>query len=103
MDYTTLCYIQTGLQDYSLEHIRHLWLIRDNNYFIFGDKTMKINVLFTTKDWIIRQAPIRQANLWNRTSPKLDCDSEPVYFKPHLKSFYMQTYIDLQTSDTQAN
>ena len=89
MDYTTLCYIQSGLQDYSPEHIRHLWLIRDNNNFILRDKTMKIDVPFTTKDWIIRQAPIRQANLWNRTSPKLHCDSETVYFKPHLKLFYM--------------
>ena len=63
---------------------------------------MKIDVPFTSKEWIYRQGPTRHANLWNKTAPKLDCDTEPVYFKPHVKSYYMQNYIDLQTTETQS-
>ena len=57
---------------------------------------MKIETTFTTKDWIIRLAPTRQANLWNRISKELDCQLEPVYFKPHLKALYMRMYMDNQ-------
>ena len=97
MEYTTLSYIQTGLHECSPDHIRQLWTIRDNNNFILRDKTMKIETIFTTKDWITRLAPTRQANLWNRTSKEVDCQLEPVYFKPHLKAYYMRKYLDNQT------
>ena len=58
MEYTSLCYIQMGLQDYAPEQVRHLWAKIDNNNFILRDKTMKIDAPFTTKDWIARLEPM---------------------------------------------
>ena len=52
MEYVNLSYIQSGLCEYSPEHVRSLWTIKSNNRFILRDRGMRIDVPFTRKDWI---------------------------------------------------
>ena len=94
MDYTTLCYVQTGLWERSPIHVRNLWTIRSNGAHILRDRSMKIEIPFTTKDWISRLAPFTHGTLWNTVAKKLEWDIEPLYFKRQAKALFMSNYID---------
>ena len=58
MEYVNLSYIQSGLCEYSPEHVHSFWTIKSNNRFILRDRGMRIDVPFTRKDWIKKPSSV---------------------------------------------
>ena len=91
VEYTTLCYMQSGLCEQSPFHVRELWNKKLQTRENLRNNGIRLQYVFSQKQWINNLAPVQQVKLWNNCT--LEKDILPSTFKQNCKMFYITDYM----------
>ena len=91
IEYTTLCYMQSGLWEHSPFHVRELWTIKQQTRENLRSNGIRLQYVASNKQWINNLAPVQQVKIWNKCI--LEKDISPSTFKQNCKLHYISDYI----------